>query len=67
MRTHPPSASGTGAVRIKYLTQVDVNPPVILMFKSGKAKVPRHYLKFVERSLRERYDFEGSPILLCPK
>jgi len=67
IRTHPPSTSGTRTIRIKYLSQVQVNPPTILLFKTGSTQVPRHYLRFLQRMLREKYGFEGVPLRLIPK
>jgi len=67
VRQHPPSTSGTRSVRIRYLTQVEVNPPTMLLFKSGKADVPPQYLRFLQRHIRERYGFDGVPLRLIPK
>jgi len=67
IRTHPPSTSGTRTVRIKYLTQVAVNPPTILLFKGGKAPLQKNYISFLKRKLRERYGFEGVPIRLISR
>lgn len=67
IRTHPPATSGTRTVRIKYLSQVQVNPPTILLFKSGSSQVPKNYLRFLQRMLREKYGFEGVPLRLIPK
>lgn len=65
--THPPTVSGTRTARIRYLTQVAVNPPTILLFRSGTAPISASYLRFLQKEMRARFDFEGAPIRLIPK
>jgi len=67
VQTHPPHVTGAKSVRIRYIVQVQVNPPTILLFRGGTADVPAHYLRFLQRELRRRYDFEGVPVILVPK
>jgi GTP-binding protein len=67
VQTHPPHVAGSKSVRIRYLVQVQVNPPTILLFKGGTADVPANYLRFLQREFRSRYDFEGVPVILVPK
>jgi GTP-binding protein len=49
---------------IKYITQVDVAPPQILLF-CGAKKIKPQYLRFIQNALRKRYDFLGVPIRLA--
>jgi GTP-binding protein len=49
---------------IKYVTQVDVAPPQIVLF-CGAKKIKVHYLRFIQNALRKRYDFLGVPIKLA--
>ena len=65
--THPPSSSGTRNIRIKFMTQVQVNPPTLLLFKKGRARVPQNYIRFLQRMLREKFGFEGVPLRLISK
>ncbi len=67
VQTHPPTISGTRTARIRYLTQVEVNPPTILVFRGGSAPISPSYLRFLQNEMRARYDFEGVPIRLIPK
>ncbi len=67
VQTHPPHVTGSRSVRIRYLVQPQSNPPTILLFRGGTAEVPPHYLRFLQRELRRRYDFEGVPVILVPK
>ncbi|GBE30910.1 GTPase Der [bacterium BMS3Bbin04] len=60
-RTPPPSIKGKW-LRMKYLTQVSSNPPVISCFLNYPELVPDAYKRFLERRLREEYGFEGVPV-----
>jgi GTP-binding protein len=48
---------------IKYITQVEVAPPQILLF-CGAKKIKAQYLRFIQNALRKRYDFLGVPLRL---
>jgi len=67
IQTHPPHTTGTKTVRIKYLMQVDVNPPVILLYRGGTGLIPDSYLRFLTREIRKRWDYEGVSLVLAPK
>jgi GTP-binding protein len=47
-------------VRIRYAVQGAIEPPTFTLFASGR--LPQTYLRYVERSLRERFDFGSTPI-----
>lgn len=59
---HAPARSGTRSVRIKYAVQVDVAPPRVLLFANGPLEAS--YLRYLERTLRERYDLTGVPLVI---
>jgi GTPase len=59
---HAPARQGTRSVRVRYAVQVDVAPPRILLFTSGELE--ESYLRYLERTLRERYDLTGVPLVL---
>ena len=46
--------------RIRYAVQGAIDPPTFTLFAS--AKMPQTYLRYVERSLRERFDFGSTPM-----
>ncbi|HWH32168.1 MAG TPA: hypothetical protein VNU01_05800, partial [Egibacteraceae bacterium] len=52
-------------VKLRYATQPAVGPPTVRVFATGE--VPPGYLRYLERRLRERFDFTGSPIDLALK
>lgn len=51
-------------VKIYYMTQTGVEPPRFVIFTNQPGGLKEHYLRFVERSLRETYSFSGTPIKL---
>jgi len=55
-----PPSTGRGTVRIKYVTQAEAAPPKFLVFASGR--VQPQYLRYLERELRDSYDFTGVPL-----
>jgi GTPase len=57
-RTPIPS-TGRGA-RIKYATQAEVAPPTIVLF--GADRIPETWLRYLERGIRKRFGFDGTPI-----
>jgi GTP-binding protein len=46
--------------RIRYAVQGASEPPTFTLFCSGK--LPQTYLRYVERSLRERFDLGSTPV-----
>ena len=60
-RTPPPSVRGLD-LRINYITQVGTNPPVFAFFCNNPKLLPESYKRFMERSLRDSFDFVGTPI-----
>ena len=56
----PPPHKGRRS-RVLYAVQVGVRPPTIVLFTAGAKLVPE-YLRYLERKLREKFDFVGTPI-----
>jgi GTP-binding protein len=46
--------------RIRYAVQGAIDPPTFTLFAS--ARLPQTYLRYVERALRERFDFGATPM-----
>lgn len=63
--TPPPVRRGRRA-RILYAVQVGIEPPTIVLFVRGGELAP-DYQRFLERRLRESYEFFGSPIRLIAR
>jgi len=59
----PPMVKGKN-VRIYYIAQVRTGPPVFVLFANRKEGIKNQYLKFLEKHLRDRFNFENVPIRL---
>ncbi|MFP7696128.1 ribosome biogenesis GTPase Der [Trueperella sp. LYQ143] len=57
---HPHPVRGGRQPRILFATQVSVQPPRFVLFTTGH--LDHGYRRFIERRLREQYDFTGSPV-----
>ena len=55
-----------GRLKIFYANQVATNPPLIILFVNDPNYMHFSYRRYLENKLRERIDFEGTPIkLVC--
>jgi GTPase len=61
----PPPVRGGKQPKILFATQPGVEPPRFVLFTSGPLEAS--YRRFLERRLRERFGFAGSPIDLATK
>lgn len=62
---HPPTrGKGTRYPKIRTLTQIGSKPPHFQLTIGAKEDLNSSYLPFVERMLREQYDFRGCPLRL---
>lgn len=61
--TPPPSIKGK-YVKIKYTTQLQSPTPVFAFFVNLPQYVKDPYRRFIENKIRERWDFEGVPLLI---
>lgn len=59
----PPSVNGK-RLKIKYVTQIGVNPPSFALFVNESALMHFSYRRYLENCLRRAYDFSGTPIKL---
>ena len=56
----PLGGRGTTPTRLRYATMARTKPPEVVVFSTGD--VSDQAVRALERRLRERFDFEGSPI-----
>lgn len=62
---HPPAGLKNRAPKLNYMTQEDDNPiPAFKVFGSHTKFLHWGYKRYLERNLRERYDYEGTPVQL---
>ena len=59
---HPPPIDRGHRPRILYATQGATDPPTITLFTSRR--LPKQYLRYLERSIREAFDIGATPIKL---
>jgi len=51
-------------VKIRYIAQVHVNPPIFVMFSNKLTKLHFSFERFVENRIREKFPFTGTPIII---
>ena len=56
----PPPARGGKAPRLLFATQADTRPPRFVIFTTGFLEAG--YRRFIERRVREAFEFTGTPI-----
>ena len=62
---HPPAGLRNRAPKLNYIVQEDDNPiPAFKVFGSHTKFLHWSYKRYMERTLREKYGFEGTPIQL---
>jgi GTP-binding protein len=61
---HPPPAAGNRRTRVYYVTQFATAPPVFKIFTNNPKAFTKPYLKYLERSLRERFKMDCIPLCL---
>ncbi|MGH8485213.1 MAG: ribosome biogenesis GTPase Der, partial [Pseudomonas sp.] len=62
---HPPAGLKNRAPKLNYIVQEDDNPiPAFKVFGSSTKFVHWSYRRYMERVLREKYGYEGTPIQL---
>lgn len=61
---HQPTGSKTTPPKIFYSTQVDVNPPRFAFFVNKRKFFHFSFIRYLERKLRDKFGFVGTPILM---
>lgn len=60
---HPATKSGK-ELKIKYMTQIEAGHPVFAFFCNDPQLLENNFRRFLEKRLRESFDFEGLPITM---
>ncbi len=60
----PPPFVKSKQVKIKYISQLPTPYPAFVLFCNHPQYVRDSYKRFIENQLRERYDFNGSPVMV---
>ena len=61
-----PVKGGVSRLKVQYITQGGIRPPLFVLFTSGGSKTGLHfsYLRYVENQLRREFEFFATPIRL---
>ena len=65
--TFPPRSKSGKEIKIKYVTQVKVKPPVFAFFCNEPSLIDESYKRFLENRIREHFTFSGVPVILSFK
>ncbi len=65
VNANPPPAKRGKSMRLFYVTQARVTPPEFVFFVNDARMVTPSYRRFLERKVRETYDFAGTPIRIA--
>ncbi len=60
--SHPPAGLKNSHPKLRYIVQTDTTPPWFVIYGSNLKFVHWSYKRYLERSLREIYDYSGTPI-----
>ncbi|MDQ6788253.1 MAG: ribosome biogenesis GTPase Der [Acidobacteriota bacterium] len=61
-----PVKGGVSRLKVQYITQAGLRPPMFILFTSGGGKSELHfsYLRYIENRLREEFEFFATPVRL---
>jgi GTP-binding protein len=64
-----PVKGGFSRLKVQFLTQAGIRPPLFILFTSGGSKAGLHfsYLRYIENQLRSEFDFFATPIRLVER
>jgi GTP-binding protein len=66
--TPAPVKGGMSRLKVQFLTQAGMHPPLFILFTSGgKAGLHFSYLRYIENRLREEFGFFATPIRLVER
>lgn len=62
IQRHPPAGLKNSHPKFRYIVQTDVSPPWFVIYGSNLKFVHWSYKRYLERQIREKFDFIGTPI-----
>jgi GTP-binding protein len=63
----PPTSASGKEIRIRYVTQVKVGPPVFAFFTNQPNLIKADYVRFLENRIRKYFGFKGVPLIVSFK
>jgi GTP-binding protein len=61
-QAHPPAGLKNTHPKLRYIVQTDTNPPWFVIYGSNLKYLHWSYKRYLERQLRETYNYTGTPI-----
>jgi len=61
---HPPVSKKGKRLKVKYMVQKGILPPVFILFSRSRSSLNPSYEKFFIKILREQFGFRGTPVRL---
>lgn len=62
--SHPPAGLKNSHPKLRYIVQTDTAPPWFVIYGSNLKFIHWSYKRYLERTIRETFDFSGTPIKL---
>lgn len=62
IQKHPPAGLKNSHPKLRYIVQTDTNPPWFVIYGSNLKFVHWSYKRYLERLVRETYNYSGTPI-----
>lgn len=62
VQMHPPAGLKNTHPKLRYMVQTDTNPPWFVIYGSNLKYLHWSYKRYLEKQLRETYDYTGTPI-----
>lgn len=62
IQAHPPAGLKNTHPKLRYMVQTDTTPPWFVIFGSNLKFIHWSYKRYLERQLRETYNYTGTPI-----
>lgn len=62
IQKHPPAGLKNTHPKLRYMVQTDISPPWFVIYGSNLKFIHWSYKRYLERILRETYNFAGTPI-----
>ena len=63
----PPPPIKNNRLKLLYATQVSVGPPTFILFVNNAKLMKDSYRRYIEKKLRENFEFEGTPLVVVPR
>lgn len=62
LRKHPPAGLKNTYPKLRYMVQTDTSPPWFVIYGSNLKFLHWSYKRYLERQIREKFDYIGTPI-----